>query len=201
MTAAQPARSLRQEQTALTSGRILEAAAAAIAEDGPSALSLGAVAARAGISERTLYRHFANKRELIEGLVRWVYDEVARDFSPAAFHSPADIVASIRPSFEQLDRLKDFYAVLQMLPEATDAMREDQAVRRDDVSRGMEPVTSSLPEERRRAIVAVAHLLTSSRALYFLQQIWDMDSDEAAAACAWAVEVVAAAAEHESEER
>jgi AcrR family transcriptional regulator len=62
-----------------TRAKLLDAASAVIRRDGPQALTLDAVAARAGVSKGGLLYHFGSKRELLDALVaRWL-DEFDRD--------------------------------------------------------------------------------------------------------------------------
>jgi AcrR family transcriptional regulator len=56
---------------------ILQAFSDLLDEGNPVTVSIPSVAARAGVSVRTLYRYFANKDELMEAGSRW-FDEAAR---------------------------------------------------------------------------------------------------------------------------
>src|SRR5436305_1111692 len=58
---------LRREQAEGTRGRILEAVRDLLVES-PSLFSIPAIAARAGVSEPTIYRHFANRGALLDAL-------------------------------------------------------------------------------------------------------------------------------------
>ncbi|MFC4012028.1 TetR/AcrR family transcriptional regulator [Nonomuraea purpurea] len=60
-------------------GRILRAARAAFAEDGPDVL-LEEIARRAGVGIRTLYRHFPHKGDLVRAILD---QSVAEDLTPA----------------------------------------------------------------------------------------------------------------------
>lgn len=59
---------LRDEAKRATRERILEALVRVVLEDGVHAFSVARVAERAGVSHRTVYRHFASREELLEGL-------------------------------------------------------------------------------------------------------------------------------------
>ena len=61
--------SLRDKHRKLTRDLIIDALAEVIAEDGVRKFSLEEVAARAGVSLRTLYRYYSNREELLQGLV------------------------------------------------------------------------------------------------------------------------------------
>ena len=189
--------SLRDQQAALTRDRIMRALAELLVERGPQALSLHAVAERAGIGDRTLYRHFANKEALYVGLQAWITDEVDRAAPPASLRSPAELAASLQGAFPQLARLKDAYVVLQGLPEVRSAMCDGHAARRRAITRAMKPATSALSKADATCVTAIAHLLGSSRALYFLQEVWGFSPEEAAAASGWAIGVLADAVNEE----
>ena len=60
--------SLRERQADLTRSAILDAAAELFADNGESDLTMQRVADKAGVSLRTVYRHFANRRDLINGM-------------------------------------------------------------------------------------------------------------------------------------
>src|SRR5215207_7587227 len=68
---------LRTRQRDDTRRAILHAFNELLDEGNPVTVSVPAVAARAGVSVRTLYRYFANKDELMEAGGLW-FDEAAR---------------------------------------------------------------------------------------------------------------------------
>jgi AcrR family transcriptional regulator len=60
--------SVRDEAKEATRARILDALVRVVIDDGVHAFSVATVAERAGISHRTVYRHFASREELLEAL-------------------------------------------------------------------------------------------------------------------------------------
>jgi AcrR family transcriptional regulator len=74
--------------------RILAATAEVLGRNGMTKLSLSEVATQAGVSRPTLYRYFADKRELLDGFVVW-----ERQFYERAV---ADATADLPPC-ERLD--------------------------------------------------------------------------------------------------
>lgn len=58
----------REKTKRRTREAILEALVRVVVDEGVHAFSVGNVAQRAGVSERTVYRHFASREELLEGL-------------------------------------------------------------------------------------------------------------------------------------
>jgi AcrR family transcriptional regulator len=59
---------VREEAKEATRERIIDALVRVVLEEGVHAFSVATVAERAGISHRTVYRHFASREELLEGL-------------------------------------------------------------------------------------------------------------------------------------
>lgn len=72
------AESLRDQQKRLARLRILEAAIADIADVGPAALAVAAVAEHAGVSLRTVYNYFPDKDALIDAIVVEVRERATR---------------------------------------------------------------------------------------------------------------------------
>jgi len=57
-----------------TEGRILAAAERVLRRDGPSGITMRAVAAEAGITATAIYRHYADKAALLKRLIREEYN-------------------------------------------------------------------------------------------------------------------------------
>ncbi|HUP85019.1 MAG TPA: TetR/AcrR family transcriptional regulator [Acidimicrobiales bacterium] len=187
--------SLRDEQAARTRDRIMRALAELLVEQGPQSLSLHAVAERARVGERTLYRHFPNKGALYVALQSWISDAIDRAAPPASLASPSELAASLSAAFPELARLRDAYLVVQGLPEVREAMAIGHRERRRSITTAMKPATVGLSKAEATRTAAIAHLLGSSRALYFLQEVWEFTPEEAAAASGWAIGVIADAVE------
>lgn len=92
---------IRQAHKDLTRERILEAAAALMAETMDTAVPTAEIGTRAGVTERTVYRHFPS-RELLEQAV-WprVVARMQLQGNPV---SVADLLAMPRRIFPNLDR-------------------------------------------------------------------------------------------------
>jgi AcrR family transcriptional regulator len=91
------------------SGRLTEAAMALFAERGYANTTVGDIAARAGLTERTFFNHFADKREVLfagsEAFVKQIVDAVRAapksvpplDAALSAYESTNDFFESRRP--------------------------------------------------------------------------------------------------------
>lgn len=181
--------SLREDQTGLTRSRIMEALVGLLQVRNPATLSMHDIAAEAGVSDRTLYRHYATKQDLYDGLFAWIDDHISREVA-AEFATSEQWLASIPAAFAALERIKTAYTVLLRMPEAAAGIAASDAVRRRNINRAVTPLLARVVAEERRGRGAIAHLLGSSRALYFLQDVYGLSAAEAATACQGAIEAV-----------
>lgn len=91
--------------------RILDAARAVLAERGLD-IEVHEVAARAGVGVGTLYRHFANRDDLVRAILNETLDDLmARLRSAAAIEDPAEALRQIPFSLD--DSLSSLFAALR----------------------------------------------------------------------------------------
>src|SRR5438105_8739938 len=98
---------LRQEQSDATRRRIVEAVARVLAR-GLTELSVPAVAEEAKVSVATVYRHFKNKQELVDGLGRHYAEQIGTmDFGrqSAVDLTLEDLVDHVADVFVRVERL------------------------------------------------------------------------------------------------
>lgn len=167
--------STRRELAGATRNRIVDAAVE-LMRAAPirnwEGITIGAVAERAGVSERTVYRHFGSDRGLRDAVMERVERLAGVDLATLTLDGvAAAATASLRfaagspgTPTEPID------------PTLDDADRR----RRDALARAV--------GERRAA--AVIDLLWSLSAFERLQGAWDMDGDDALGAIEWAIDLV-----------
>ena len=177
---------LRTEQRAATRERIVAAVSALVAEEHPAAVSVPAVARRAGVGVATVYRYFPNKEVLLDAAAHGAvtaasarlprgFDEVGESLQ-AAWGELAEQLPLVRNQFASpLGR--ELHRRRWQAKHA--AMTQ---IAHDD---GLDPDS---PAGRR--LVGVVDVLTSSTALLELHDKAGVAVDDAAAWCAWAVEVL-----------
>jgi AcrR family transcriptional regulator len=175
---------LRDEQQQQTRERILEAAIGLIAEDGLAELTVPGVAERAGVSLRTVYRHFPTKDDLIDSV---------GEFRDAQF-GVSGPPSSIEELLENTPALFEGFAARDDLVRAADVSAagrqiHDRARRRRATAlrRIFEEVTGDLSPAEARRLVATVQVLWSTRAWLTLHDNWEMDGREAGRAAQWAI--------------
>jgi AcrR family transcriptional regulator len=175
---------LRQAQAEETRQRILAAVAELFEETPEEALSFDAIAAKAGVQKRTVFRHFAGKDALLEAFWAWINRKVALRTWP---ETEADLLAMPPETFAGFDRHEGVIRAaltsrsgremrLRANPERQAAFRRSLA----DATRGLDPA-------RAEQAIAVIQLLYSAPAWHALKEYWRLDGREAGEAVAWAI--------------
>ncbi len=178
--------SLRAEQVALTRRRIVNAVAELLVEGDPSALSMPVVAKRAGVSLRTVYRHFEDTAALVQSVAE-VDDPATRLPLPAPDGS--DLCAYLRMAWSDEIQLPHLRAQLR-----TVAGQQVRAQRRRSQRPYLGLVLDSwsveLDADSKRRLVDLIQLMTGSAALVELTEVLGESTAEAAATATWAVEAL-----------
>ena len=190
MTARAQDGSLREAHKRATRARIVQAVADLVAEAHPAAISVPAVAKRAGVGVATVYRYFPTKEALLDASAMVLGDE-AKLSSLDAYPSTFEEAASLLPD--------QFAAIARQLPLTRNQLasplgRELRQVRweakqaalaRALAGSGIDP--SSPSGER---LAAVVDVLTSSTAVLELHDKAKIPVDVAAAHVLWALDVL-----------
>lgn len=196
-----PTPTLRERQTELTRNAIIDALADAIVEQGLHDFSVQDVADRAGVSHRTVYRHFPDREALLEGLVQKLDSHFRERDLPTLPADASDIVVQIRNAlalFAEHRRLVRAVAVGSL-----SVGRQPRSRRtRDEVFREkVEEVAAGLPPREARQASAVVRYLANSLAWVVLTEQLGLEDDEATDAVSWAVETLLANVRRRAAER
>jgi AcrR family transcriptional regulator len=176
---------VRRRQMAETRERILEAASALVHEL-PSwdwrALTFRAVAERAGVSERTVYRHFASERELRDAVMRRLEEEAGVAYEGIGLDDLADVTALVFSSLSS-------FAVA---PAATDdpTFAAEDRLRRDALHGAVAAATADWSEAERTRVAAVLDVVWNVASFERLVVQWGLDADEATSAITWTLRLV-----------
>ncbi len=82
--------SFRDRQWVFREAEILRVARSVLDEVGCRAFTMGAVAARLGVSKGILYRHFPSREDLLRRIVRDAWDALAEEARRVGEQAPAD---------------------------------------------------------------------------------------------------------------
>ncbi|MGP3924849.1 TetR/AcrR family transcriptional regulator [Streptomyces sp. 8N616] len=121
---------------------ILDATRAALVELGWGKLSMGDVAARAGVAKTTLYRRWANKNELVVDAVAVLFDELEL---PDLGGLQADVEGVVQQFAALLERPETKTALMAVVAEST----------RDEALRGR--IRAAIVDRQKRLVVMGRH--------------------------------------------
>lgn len=116
-----------------TRRRLLDAAAAQVARHGPAGVSLGGIAAAAGLRTGSVYFHFASKEQLVATMLEEGLRESLRLLDealavPDGDDAEARLRAAVRAHLGALSELDDYAAVV-LTPGASDGLPAASAFR------------------------------------------------------------------------
>jgi AcrR family transcriptional regulator len=192
VTATQPRRRyespVRRERAAQTRENILEAGATLVRESSISdwrGVTIRAVADRAGVNERTVYRHFDNERVLRDAVMQRLENDVGIDLARLRLNDVADAAARI---FEHVAAYpRDRRPAID--PTLVDANRRQH----EALLAAVAEHTPRWPAADRTAAAAAIDVLWSVAAYERIVVDWQLDRDEAIRAITWVIGLVEAA--------
>lgn len=188
MDVAEPKRTysspLRAEQQEATRQRILDALAELMSDPAQPELTYSALAQQAQVSERTVYRHFAQKEDLLEAFWEHINEQLGMAHYPETIPELLSVLPGVYGGFDRRAALIRAH----LASTAGREMRERVVPRRQEIFRRMlAPYVGGLSEERQRQACGLIQLLFSPRAWDSLEENWGMSGQQAADACAWAI--------------
>lgn len=179
-----PPPSLRQQQRDLTRGRILDGLAELIETEHPLDVSMAAVAARAGVSEPTLYRHFSTKRNLFAALGSHLFGQVSAGLAPTNIEELAEVVPTVFQRFAEMEATIRWVVAA---PAGEPVPRPSSAERLDMLREALGPTLEDRPAAEAEFLLRGLMLLTSSLSLLHWRDALDLSVDEAAETAAWLI--------------
>ena len=187
---------LRTSHVNDTRDRIARATAEVMMREGPAALSFPAVAEEAGVSLRTVYRHFPNKDALVLAAVH-VGAEHTKALWPHRSVRLADLREYLPVLFAELESKRDLITVQHSSPAGKALRRERFHLRRDDVLAALADEYAGVPEADRLRLANLLTVLIGSTVMFDLVDLLDVDVAEAAALSAYVIEAAVERASRE----
>lgn len=169
-----------------TSAEILAAYVELIEELGTDDVSLKLIARRAGVGERTIFRHYGTRQDLLLGAVAWADHAV---FARPAYDSVFDLPLALRQTMAAYSQRPEL-AFLVAETVMRGAEGADPAPSRAHLEQLLSREIPSMGEEERRRTVAALCHLDSASAWAALHREFGPSPLEIADAAAWAAEAV-----------
>jgi AcrR family transcriptional regulator len=179
--------SLQDARAAVVRRRVLEGVAELLAAGDD--LTFAKVATAAGVPERTVYRHFPTRQDLLTAVFDWANERIGF----AGVEPPADgagAVELVRRAFPAFDELAPIIHELLIAPEGLPARLSGNDRRRRTALAVARHEAPGLDRTTTRRVAAVVQLLTAAATWQTLRDYWDMDGAEAAETSALAITLV-----------
>lgn len=141
-------------------------------------LTYAAVAAAAGVQERTVYRHFPTKEDLAAGLWDWIVAHLTHAYFTAS--NEEQLVAAMRRSFAGFDAEAPLIQAMLRSPQGLQVRRRQQPMRRAMFEACIDNAVPGAPTQVRDRAAAVLQVLYSAASWDLLHSLRDMDAADAA---------------------
>lgn len=177
--------SVRDEQREVTRRRIVQAVSDLVAHDHPAAISVPAVAERAGVGVATVYRYFPTKEALLDAAATGVVSAGGR--LPSTF---AEVGPALKETWGELSEQLPLVRGQFASPVGRELHRRRWEAKHAAMGAFLaaEGIDPEGPTGRR--LVGIADVLTSSTALLELHDKAGVPVDDAAEWVAWALDVL-----------
>jgi len=180
---------LRSRQKEQTRDLILDAVDAILRGAPVSELTIAAVARQAGVTERTIYRHFPTREDLLNASWRRALHAVtgAQD---QQLERLEDILDLTRVAYEDFDAKAGIVRALIAAPEGVDASKQPAEARLGMLREAYAGLLAGVPEDQVSAVVMATHVLSGASAWSHLRDYCGLDGDEGGKAAALAIELI-----------
>jgi AcrR family transcriptional regulator len=152
-------------------------------------LTFRAVAERAGVGERTVYRHFPTERHLHDAVMQRLEEEAGITYEDVTLENLGAVTAKVFSS-------RGSFAVGESVagPESPTFVVVDQR-RRDALARAVAASAVSWSDDQRATAAAVLDMLWNLPSYERLVGVWNLTPEGATRAITWLIEQVVAAVE------
>ena len=178
---------LRDHYREETRTRILDAAVAELGTAELEQLTMAGVAARAGVTERTVFRHFASRDELIKA----VWPRMQALVRSRGFPTTADdLIETPNRLFPEFDKEEGLVRASAFSAAGREVRRASNAERRAAVLASVRDAFPGIGEPELTRIAAVAQLINSAYGWAIMKDHWGLDGTEAGIAASQALAVL-----------
>ena len=178
---------LREQHNELTRDLILEAVTRLVSEDGVHEFSMQRVAELAGVSHRTVYRHFASREELLEALAVWLNDCMPR---PLSSYDPDQIEAAIHDTHAVFVDQSKKVTALSVLAAGARIRLPHRKKNTRVVERTLAPLTAHLEPGDAEAVAVLVRSIAGSHMWSQLTDEHGLDAERTTRVVVWAVQAL-----------
>jgi AcrR family transcriptional regulator len=189
MNTAQPGFHALQKNS--TREAILDAVERCLSQGSLDEITFSQVAQEAGVSDRTVYRHFETKELMLEAFWGRVQQTLGIERSTRSWK---DYLETRPEAFEQMEKRERLIRAVMQSVQAADARRRINPARQVGIRRVVADAVGKMPEPAFTELCALVHLLGSAPAWAALKDYWGIDGARAGHVVARAIATLAKAA-------
>lgn len=179
--------SLRDHYREETHARILDAAIAELSTTELEQLTMAGVAARAGVTERTVFRHFASR----DALIRAVWPRMQARVRSRGFPTTADeLIETPNRLFPEFDKEERLVRASAFSAAGREVRRASNAQRQAAMRAAVRDAFPGIGEPELTRLSAVAQLIDSAYGWAVMKEHWGLDGTEAGIAASQALAVL-----------
>jgi AcrR family transcriptional regulator len=179
---------LRRERAAETRDRIV-AAGCRLLQDVSirdwRGVTMRTVAERAGVNERTVYRHFTNERGLRDAVMRRLEQQAGIDLDELRLEDVPDVAARIIGTIASHP--------LEPRPELDATLTEAGQREREALRRAVGEAARGWTDDERRVAAGMLDVLLAVATYERLAGDWELDAEQAIAGVTWVAGLIGAA--------
>jgi AcrR family transcriptional regulator len=178
---------IRQQYMAQTRERILDAAIAGMEKGDVETLTIARVAKEAGVTERTVYRHFQTREELLKAVWPHMQARVGLGGFPETVEALIAAPAQLYPRFDA----REGSVRASMYSQAGREVRVSaNPARQKAFLARVEEALPQLDDDARRRRAAVVQMIGSSHGWACLKDYWGLNTEEAGRAAEEAIAIL-----------
>lgn len=174
-----------------TPDRILDALVSIVTDGRVFDFSVQEIADRAGVSHRTVYRHFTDRQGLLDGLGQRLDDQLVAAGAPARVRSMAQLPVDAEMSFDLWDEIGDAMHAFAVLSAAAPRRPSSRRQHDQEAMEVMADLVAHLPSDLGRSVQAVLRSLYSS-AMWREMHGFGVHGGTAGSTVRWAMETLVA---------
>lgn len=190
--------SLRDKQKQVARELIMQAAADLIVEAGLESLSLADVAARAGVSKRTLYNYFDSRETLLAAIGAWsdqLTIEMGGALAPEGLDTLPEVIQAVWRTWAAQGTI--YQALLKIEAASSESgISEGRRKRRAAMAAAIDQIRPELGPDASNELAAVFHAIGSAPVFERLTVQDGLSVDTAGSLVAWTMSVMRDALEN-----
>lgn len=179
---------LREDQAKATSQRIVDALVAQACEHGRQDFSIAEVAARAGVAERTVYRHFPTRQALIEA----IHVASEQDTRTKLPDNPDNAFGHVHTLFAWFEENAQLVEAAHVTGIASEVRAHGRRQRGERAKKMVDEYLALLPEADRRRALAVFRSMFGSATWRTMRRELGLSAEETVDAVEWVIGLVRA---------